>query len=79
MTAAKRAGLPVPEFHLSVNGGLFILRRFDITPQGAFIGFEDMCSLQARGTAQKYTGSYERVAGSIRDFVSGDQLLAARE
>ncbi len=78
MTAAKRAGLPVPEFHLSDNGGLFILRRFDITPQGAFIGFEDMCSLQALGTAQKYTGSYERLAGTIRDFVSGDNLLSAR-
>ena len=79
MTAAKRAGLPVPEFHLSDNGGLFILRRFDVTPQGTFIGFEDMCSLQALGTAQKYTGSYERVAKSIRDFVSGRHLPAARE
>jgi len=79
MTAAKRAGLPVPEFHLADNGGLFILRRFDVTPQGTFIGFEDMCSLQALGTAQKYTGSYERVAKSIRDFVSGYHLPAARE
>ena len=38
-----------------------------------------MCSLQALGTAQKYTGSYERVARSIRDFVSGDYLPAAQE
>jgi hypothetical protein len=30
------------------------------------------------GTAQKYTGSYERVARSIRDFVSGDCLPAPR-
>jgi len=79
MTAAKRAGLPVSEFHLSRNGGLFILRRFDLTPEGTSIGFEDMCSLQALGTAQKYTGSYERVARSIRDFVSGDYLPAAQE
>ena len=79
MTAAKRAGLPVPEFHLSRNGGLFILRRFDLTPEGTSIGFEDMCSLQALGTAQKYTGSYERLARSIRDFVSGDYLPAAQE
>ena len=79
MTAAKRAGLPVPEFHLSRNSGLFILRRFDLTPEGTSIGFEDMCSLQALGTAQKYTGSYERVARSIRDFVSGDYLPAAQE
>jgi serine/threonine-protein kinase HipA len=79
MTAAKRAGLPVPEFFLSDNGGLFILRRFDITPDGAALGFEDMCSLQGLGTAQKYTGSYERLAKSIRDFVSGEHLQAARE
>lgn len=79
MTAAKRAGLSTPEFFLSQNGGLFIMRRFDITVQGAAIGFEDMCSLQALGTAQKYTGSYERVARSIRDFVSGNHLLEARQ
>ncbi|SPD75894.1 HipA N-terminal domain protein [uncultured Desulfobacterium sp.] len=79
MTAARRAGLPTPEFFLSDNGGLFIMRRFDIAPDGAFIGFEDMCSLQALGTAQKYLSSYERVAKSIRDFVSGEHLLKARE
>ena len=79
MTAAKRAGLRTPEFFLSENGGLFIMRRFDIAPNGFPIGFEDMCSLQALGTAQKYTGSYERVARSIRDFVSGDKLMESRE
>ena len=79
MTAAKRAGLPTPEFYLSDNGGLFIMRRFDITPDGVYIGFEDMCSLQALGTAQKYSSSYERVAKSIRGFVSGNCLMAARE
>src|SRR4030042_1554638 len=79
MTAAKRAGLPTPEFFLSDNGGLFIMRRFDVTPDGAAIGFAGMCSLPAPGTAQKYSSSYERVAKSIRDFVSGDRLMAARE
>ncbi len=79
MTAAKRAGLPVPDFFLSDNSGLFVMRRFDIAPDGASIGFEDICSLQALNTAQKYSSSYERVAKSIRDFVSGSQLMAARE
>ena len=79
MTAAKRAGLPVPEFYLSENSGLFILRRFDIGADGAAMGFEDLCSLQALGTGQKYTGSYERVAKSLRDFISGEHLLAARK
>lgn len=79
MTAAERAGLPTPDFFMSHNGGLFILRRFDITSEGNPIGFEDMCSLQALGTAQKYSSSYERVAKSIRDFISGESLMAARE
>ena len=79
MTAVKRAGLPTPEFFVSDNGGLFIMRRFDVSAGGTPIGFEDMCSLQALGTAQKYSGSYERVARSIRDYVSGDRLMEARE
>lgn len=79
MTAARRAGLPVPEFFLSENGGLFIMRRFDCSPDGVAQGFEDFCSLQALGTTQKYTGSYERVAKTIRDFVHREHLQAARE
>ncbi len=79
MTAAQRAGLPVPEFHLSNNGGLFVMKRFDITLEGEPAGFEDMCSLQALGTAQKYSSTYERLAKSIKDFVSGEFLQIARE
>lgn len=80
MTAAKRAGLSVPEFHLSENGGLFVMKRFDLAdPDGSPLGFEDMCSLQALGTAQKYSSTYERIARSIKDFVSGEFLQAARE
>ena len=79
MTAARRAGLPTPDFFLSNNGGLFIMRRFDVTSDGDSIGFEDMCSLQALGTSQKYSGSYERAAKTIREFVSGHCLKTARE
>lgn len=78
MTAARIAGLAVPDFHLSENGGLFVMRRFDRNPEGVTIGFEDMCSLQALGTTQKYAGSYERIARSLKDFVSGECLPAAR-
>jgi serine/threonine-protein kinase HipA len=79
MTAAKRAGLPVPAFHLSGNGGLFVMKRFDLDAEGYSQGFEDMCSLQALGTAQKYGSTYERVARTIKDFVSGEFLQTARE
>jgi serine/threonine-protein kinase HipA len=79
MTAAKRVGLPVPEFHLSGNGGLFVMKRFDLDAEGYSRGFEDMCSLQALGTAQKYGSTYERVARTIKDYVSGEFLQTARE
>jgi serine/threonine-protein kinase HipA len=78
MTAAQAAGLSVPDFHLSDNGGLFVMRRFDLNPDGSSLGFEDMCSLQAQGTAQKYRGTYERIARSLKDFVSGEYLQQAR-
>jgi len=79
MSAAEKAGLPVPEFHLAENGGLFVMKRFDLEPGGVSLGFEDMCSLQGVGTARKYAASYERVAGSIRDFVSAEYQMQARK
>jgi serine/threonine-protein kinase HipA len=78
MSAARRAGLPVPEFHLSDNGGLFVMKRFDVATDGSLLGFEDLCCLQALGTSQKYSSTYERVARSITDFVSGEFLQEAR-
>lgn len=79
MTAAKLAGLPTPEFHLSDNGRLFIMKRFDLAPDGTYLGFEDFCSLQGIGTSQKYSGSYERLARSLKDYVTGTHLMAARK
>lgn len=79
MTAAKKAELCVPEFYLAENGGLFVMKRFDKTDDGRSLGFEDMCSLQALGTAQKYRGTYERIAKSLNNFVSGECLPFARK
>lgn len=79
MTAARAAGLKVPEFYLADNGGLFVMKRFDRTDTGQDLGFEDMCSLQGLGTAQKYRSSYERVARSLKSYVSGEQLPEARQ
>ena len=69
MLAAKRAGLEVPEFHLSDDGSLFIMRRFDLLEDGSKLGFEDFAVL---GNASydnagnyKYKGSYEGVSKLI--------------
>jgi serine/threonine-protein kinase HipA len=69
----------VPDFSLSENGGLFVMKRFDTTKEGENIGFEDFCSLQALGTGKKYDSTYERVARTIKDFVSPEHLSSARE
>lgn len=79
MTAVQRAGLPVPEFHLSGNGGLFVMKRFDMDNDRTPLGFEDLCTLQGLGTHQKYNSTYERAARSIKDFVAGEYLQQARE
>lgn len=79
MTAAKRAGLPVSDFSLSENGGLFVMKRFDMTEGEEALGFEDFCSLQALGTDRKYNSTYERVARTVKEFVSIENLAAARE
>jgi len=70
MLVAKEAGIEVPEFYLSNDDALFIMRRFDIDSEGRSIGFEDLCVLQAKSREDKYSGSYEQIAKSIKIFTS---------
>lgn len=70
MDAARRAGLDVPEFWLSDDGNLFIMRRFDLEPER--LGFEDMAVLMGKSRDPqgnyKYQESYEAVARIIQAF-----------
>jgi serine/threonine-protein kinase HipA len=77
MTIARAAGIPVPEFHLSRNCELFVMRRFDRTSGGAAIGFEDMAVLMGLPAARKYDSSYERIAKAILLFCSPEHHPAA--
>lgn len=70
MKVVQTAGIEVPEFYLSDDNKLFIMKRFDIKDDGSYLGFEDMCVLQARQADEKYEGSYEHIAKSIKTFVS---------
>ena len=66
MSAAKKAGLLVPDFWLSNDGSLFVMRRFDLRgPEKMQWGFEDMAVLLRKNALQKYQSSYERVAQII--------------
>jgi len=73
MSAAKRAGIPVPSFFLSEDKKLFVVERFDRASNGAYLGFEELCVLQAKNKSEKYSGSYEQVAKTIAGFVSPDR------
>ena len=77
MSIAKSAGLPVPEFYLSDNQQLFVMRRFDRTVEGAALGFEELAVLMGKGAAQKYDGSYEHVAKFLSLFCSPNHRVAA--
>lgn len=70
MKIVKETGLCVPDFYLSDDNKLFIMKRFDITDDEKYLGFEDMCVLQAKQSEDKYEGSYEQVAKTIKTFVS---------
>jgi serine/threonine-protein kinase HipA len=70
MRAIQNAGLLTPEFCISDDLKMFITKRFDIDTDGTYLGFEDMCVLTARGTEQKYDGSYEEISRVIKDIIS---------
>lgn len=67
MSAAKRAGIEVPDFWLSDDQTLFVMERFDVDG-GRQLGFEDMAVLMGKNHTEpnfKYSGSYENVAKAI--------------
>ncbi len=70
MLIVKYAGIEVPEFYISSDDKLFIMKRFDILDDGVKLGFEDMCVLQAKYRDDKYEGTYEKIVKTIKTFVS---------
>ena len=74
MSIAKASGLAVPEFYLSNNKELFVMQRFDRTPDGTPIGFEDMAVLAGLSSREKYKTSYTHVAKLVEAFASGSHV-----
>ncbi|MBC7994565.1 MAG: type II toxin-antitoxin system HipA family toxin [Rhizobacter sp.] len=72
MSAVAAAGIPVPEFYLSDDRSLFVMRRFDRGLDGRALGFEDMAVLSGKNAADKYTGRYEDIAKLIKAFCPPD-------
>lgn len=74
MSVAKEVGIAVPEFYLSDNAKLFVMRRFDRDKQLNPIGFEDMAALMGLAAEQKYSKSYSSIAKAIRLFCAPEQV-----
>lgn len=79
MSVARRAGIPVPEFHLSADGELFVMRRFDRPADGRILGFEDLLVLAGRDADQKYVGSYAQALKLLSLYCSPEHWAAARK
>ena len=76
---AAAAGIKTASVRLSENRRLLVVDRFDMTPQGEYLGIEDFCVLDGRRAHGRYNGSYEGIAKRITDFVSPNELARARE
>lgn len=77
LQVAQRAGIRVSGHELSDDGSLLVIERFDLLPNGARMGFEDIAALldlRVGGALsdRKYHGSYEDVASVIGDVVTDD-------
>jgi serine/threonine-protein kinase HipA len=58
MSIGREAGLETPEFWLSDDHRLFVMRRFDLDAKGQRLGMEDFSVLMGRPGDRKYRGSY---------------------
>lgn len=71
MRLAKACQIETPEFWLSDNQQLFVMRRFDLKADGHCRAMEDMAVLQGKSTNDKYRSSYESISKVIQ-FYSSD-------
>ena len=71
MRLARACQIETPEFWLSDNQQLFVMRRFDLKADGHCRAMEDMAVLQGKSTNDKYRSSYESI-GKVLQFYSSD-------
>jgi len=79
MRASARTGAQVACTQASDDGQVLLVERFDITPEGRRLGFEDLCSLLGLTSDDKYNSSWERVAKRVSEFVPSEHLLHSNE
>lgn len=70
MQLANACQIATPEFWLSDNRQLFVMRRFDLKDDGSCRAMEDMAVLQGKPTSDKYRSSYESVTKVLNFYSS---------
>lgn len=68
MQTIKQAGIAVAQTSLSEDSSVLLVRRFDVSEQGYFLGMEDFTSLRQYSVEDKYKGSYAAIAQIIRQI-----------
>ena len=77
LKVADKCGLNVPPNRLANDGGALVIERFDLRPDGSYLGFEDFCVLNARRTDEKYRGSYEtQVMRRFQQFAGSKAVIS---
>ncbi|MFK5892288.1 MAG: HipA domain-containing protein, partial [Pseudomonadota bacterium] len=71
MQLAKACQIETPEFWLSDNQQLFVMRRFNLKSDDSCRGMEDMAVMQGKSTNDKYRSSYESIS-KVLDFYSSE-------
>ena len=70
MQLAKACQIETPEFWLSDNQQLFVMRRFDLKDDASCIAMEDMAVLQGKSTNDKYRSSYQSISKVLNFYSS---------
>jgi len=78
LRVAQLAGCEVPEFYLSDNLKLLVIKRFT-TNHNPATGFEEAAVLLGKTHRQKYNGSYEQVARAFQVFTAPQHRIATLE
>jgi serine/threonine-protein kinase HipA len=76
---AAAAGIDTPRMRLSENRQFLVVDRFDLLPDGSYLGIEDFCVLDGRRAHGRYDGSYEGIARRMADYVSPAALGRAKD
>ena len=70
MQLAKSCQIETPEFWLSDDQHLFVMRRFDLNDDASCRAMEDMAVLQGKSTNDKYRSSYESISKVLHFYSS---------